>query len=364
MASEQEYRDKFAISQSSLRDWKVMTPAKWHATWVTKKIPRTESAATTVGSVLDCIRFTPKNFDKRFFISDSSLPSEKIVSIIDAMILHVNTLNKNAKKLNDDPAHTGPKVPLKKHTLTDKGLIASLCDKLDHFYGKPDRQFDDVIKKGTTYFNMIKEAKGRKILSTQDSNLAKELAEILITDKISKGFFEPKPECEVMFQVQIFSEFDLSGYENIEFLPIKGAVDILHFNHKRKEIREVDLKFTATPYPEFYETIRRFDYIGQHSFYDNLIRQWLITYKEGVYKDYVVMPPLNIVIDGVDKIPYIYMYNPDDLYIKRHGIENTNIKGWEDSIKDIAWHFDNEDWTRPREHIKNGFLTVKAFNKR
>jgi hypothetical protein len=123
----------------------------------------------------------------------------------------------------------------------------------------------------------------------------------------------------------------------------------------------VDLKYTNDVFM-FWDAIKRFDYPGQHSFYDYLLKEWLKTYKDGRYKDYAVMPPLNVVIDD-DLIPYIYAYNMDDLQIKRYGVENTPIRGWEDVINDIAWHFDNGDWSRPREHQQNGYLSVRTFNK-
>jgi hypothetical protein len=76
------------------------------------------------------------------------------------------------------------------------------------------------------------------------------------------------------------------------------------------------------------------------------------------------MNPLNVVIDDDMKVPYIYEYNKADLYIKRFGIENTPIRGWEDTLNEIAWHLGTNDWSRPKAHIVHGKLFINIFNKK
>jgi hypothetical protein len=361
-ASEQQaYMDKFAVSQSSMKDWKLLSPMRWYKTWVTKELPRPKKPSTKLGSFLDCLMFTPDDLEKRFVIADVDLPSDKIQLILEDMFEHVNTLNKNAAMINKAE---GKKIPMKPHVFDDKGLITSLCIKHDHYKKKADSQgYNDVLKKGGPYFEFLKSTKGRDVISSETNIMAIGLKEILLNDKVSRGFFVPKKNCEVVFQQRIFSEFELNGFNNVEFLPTKGAIDIVHFNHKRREVREVDLKCTNDAYL-FWESIRKFDYPGQHSFYDYLLREWLKKYQDGKYEDYSVMNPLNVVIDDAEKVPYIYSYSPEDLHIKRYGIEGTPIRGWEDTINDIAWHFDNGEWTRPREHLMNGYMSVKTFSKR
>jgi hypothetical protein len=364
MSDQQSYLDKFAISQSSLKDFKIMPPSKWYKTWVTKELPRAKKTATQLGSFLDCLILTPHEIDKRFIIADMELPSDKVKLILDDAFEHVQTLNKNAAAINKAE---GKNIPMKKHTLEDKDLIVSLCIKHDHYKKKADTQgYTDVLKKDNGYFEFLQKAKGKEVISSETNLLAVGLKEILLNDKVSRGFFIPKANCEVIFQQRIYTDFELSGFENVQFLPVKGALDIIHFNHKRKEVREVDLKYTNDTFlftsPK--GPMRQFDYPGQHSFYDYLLKEWLKTYKDGKYADYAVMNPLNVVIDDDTKVPYIYQYSPEDLHIKRYGIEGTPITGWEDTINEIAWHFDNSDWSRPKEHLKNGYMSVKTFSKR
>lgn len=357
--TEKDYRAKFAISQSAMKSFKELPPSKWYRTWVTKELQRPNPPSTTLGSYLDCIILTPKETEKRFVVAEQKLPSPKVQLILDDVMTHFLELNKNIKFLNEqNKTKLKGKVP----TLDDKGLVVTICDKHEHYKGKGDQAYNDVLKKGGEYFEFLKTTIGKKVIGPDVHKTALELKEILFTDKVSRGFFEPKKDCSVIFQQRIYDEYEVS-YDNLDFLPVKGACDILHFNHKRREVREVDLKYTNNVHM-FWDVIRKFDYVGQHSFYDFLIRKWLINYKDGEFADYTVQNPLNVVIDDDIKIPYIFAYNAEDLKIKRYGVENTPITGWEDTMNDIAWHFDKQDWSRPREHQLNGFMNVRSFNRR
>lgn len=355
---EQDYRDKFAINQSSIKNWRDLPPVKWYKTWVTRELARPTPPATALGSYLDSLILTPGETEKRFVVSEVKLPSPKVQLILDDVMTHFAELNANAKLLN---AENKTKLPVKVPTLEDADLVKSICLKHDHYATKPDQAYNDVLKKGEEYFKFLITTVGKRVVSQEIHRTALELKQILLTDKVSRGFFEPKPGCEVIFQQRIYAEYDVSC-ENLDFLPTKGALDIIHFNHKREEIREVDLKCTNDVHM-FHMSIKQFDYPMQHSFYDYLLREWIKTYKDGKYAHYSIQNPLNVVIDDDIKTPYIFSYRHDDLAIKRHGIENTMIRGWEDTMNDIAWHFDKGDWSRPREHQMNGYLTVKTFNR-
>lgn len=359
-----KYTDKFAISQTAMKDWLSMSPTKWFNTWVTKTRKRPKKIATYFGSYLDCLMFTPKVIDKRFIIATVKQPSDKVTKILSDIFDHVEELNKRVEEMNAKP-DAKTKIPLKKHTLDDKELVIKFCDDNEHYKGKGEQGYNDVLKKGKEYFEFLTSTKGKTVISPEDKADAEKLAEILRTDKISKGFFVPKDGCEVVYQQYIFTDIDVD-YDNVNIMPLKGAIDIVHFNHKRKEVREVDLKATedAFAFDGIKGPVRLFDYPGQHSFYDFLLRKWLLTYKKGIYKDYSVMNPLNVVIDRNECLPYIYEYNQHDLFIKKNGIEGTRIKGWMDTINEIAFHFDRNDWSRPMAHILNGKMQINVFAKR
>jgi len=365
---------KLAISQTAIKDWKNLSPRQWYDCWVLRKRKFRGSESMEFGSLLDCLLFTPDDFDKKFIMSTSARPSDKVALICKGVFDAITELNENATKLNEESKTAQGdlfkdkeviQIPMKEYSLEqNKDIVCKLAKENDFWANQPERAYSEVIKNGKNYFDFLITAGRRIVITPEQKALAIELKNILQNDPVSRGFFIPKKGCEVIFQKTIFAEFDLGlDTEGVDFLLLKGVPDIIHINHTRKEIREVDLKYTASAYL-FWERIRQFDYPLQHSFYDYLLRSWAQKADDGKYKDYVIMPPLNVVIDDEEKIPYIYAYNVNDLYIKRFGIEGTKITGWEDTLKDIAWHLGTNEWKRPKEHVKNGYLSVNVFNKR
>jgi hypothetical protein len=359
-----EYKNKFAISQSAIKDWAVMAPSKWYKVWVTKELPRPEAgAAASFGTLLDCLTLTPKLFDKNFLVADIQLPSDSIQKIVTDVLKHIKELNANAERINKLKKPEQPEVPMKELKLDYPDFITAFAKKHEYYVSQPQRAINEVMNKGVAFFDFLVKTEGKLVVSQEDKKTADELKEILYTNKRTRGFFVPKKGCRVVFQTRIFADLELSGFQNLDFMPMKGAIDIIHFNDTKKTVREVDLKWTNDAFL-FKEAIKRFDYASQHSVYDFLLREWLKTYEGGKYADYDVHPPLNVVIDSDNKIPYIYSYNMNDLHIKRYGHEAmTWFNGWEQTINEIAWHMDTQQWEVPKEHYLNGFMNVKVFHK-
>ena len=360
------YKSKFAISQSAIKDWGVMAPSKWHKVWVTKELPRPEAGASaSFGTVLDCLTLTPKNFSKNFVVADVQLPSDSIQKVVADVLKHIKELNVNAAKINA-LADTKTKVPMKEIKLDYPEFITSFAQKHDYYAKQPQRAINEVMAKGQEFFNFLVKIEGKQVVSGEDKKTADELKEILYTHPRTKGFFTAKKGCRLIFQERIYADLELSGFQNLDIMPMKGALDIIHINDKLKKIREVDLKWTNDAFlfngPR--GPVKMYDYPAQHSVYDFLLSEWMKTFEDGRYKDYTIAPPLNVVIDSDQKIPYLYTYNMQDLYIKRYGHEAmTWVKGWEQIVNEIAWHMDTQQWEIPKEHYQNGFMNVKVFHR-
>lgn len=357
------YKDPkiFRLSQSSIKQWGKVCPSVWYTDWVLGKRKDIDTQPLAMGNMIDTIRFNPELFDKRFVIADFVMPSDNIRLTVKAFYEHITELNSNAVLLNKE---NKTRIPYKAYDFAkNKDFILKKAIDLDFYAKKPEQAYNKVLDQGQKYLDLLKRSGKATVITPKEKEAAEELANILITDPVSRRFFEPERNREVIFQQQIFADMELSGFDSLDIMPMKGMLDILHFNHKRKEVREVDLKYTNDVFM-FWNAIKQYDYGSQHSVYDFLIREWLKVYLKGKYADYTVMPPLNVVIDDVIKKPYLYEYSPEDLHIKRYGIPGTPIRGWEDTVNDIAWHIDKNDWSRPKEHIMNGKIRVHLFNKK
>jgi hypothetical protein len=360
------YTDKsFALSQTAIKEWDNLPPNIWYDMWILGKRKSKVSRTMDMGSLLDTLCFNPELFDKRFIVADCKKPSPKVEEILLATYEHLTTLNKNIKELNEK---NDTKVPLKKITLVgNEDVLRKFSKELDYYTNAPDTAITKItVKEGTDYFAFIKKL-GKKISITPEQHkLALELKEILFTDKATKGFFTAKKGTRLIFQLQIRAQFPISGVAGVEAVPVKGILDILLINDIKKTVREIDLKFTEMGVYQFNKPkgpVRQLDYPLQHSFYDFLISEWIKTFEDGKYEGYTIEAPLNVTIDDTIKIPYIYKYNREDMAIKRSGIEGTWIKGWENTLQDIAWHINLNDFSRPREHIMNGAIAINVFKK-
>lgn len=352
--------EKFYITQSALKDFKENSPKKWSELWYFKTRKRPFKAATVMGSYLDCLCFTPEQIEEKFYSEDVTLPSENIRNIIQEVYETTVALNRRAKYQNEQPG-AKVKIPFKKTNLEDEAFLKSLCVKHDYYAKKPAQGVTN-LQKYDGYIDFLKKAKGRTVVTEQDKIAGTELKNILFTDPICKGFFVPKDGCRVLFQQKLVHNLEVSGFENVEILPLKGMTDIIHINTKKKQIREIDLKCLASAF-DFRRAVKQFNYVMQHSFYFFLLEQWKLTFEDGKYKDYTVCAPLNVVIDLDDKVPYVYQFNHNDMIVERDGIENTYIKGWMSLVMEVGWHIDNQKWSRPMEHEKSGKIFFDWYKK-
>lgn len=356
--------EKFALSQSALKDWKNMPPSVWYEQWILGKRKYKRKRTMDFGSLLDTLCFQPELYDKRFIVAECKRPSEKVEKILNDIFDHLSELNSNIKALNKK---NETNVALKKVALVgNEDIIKKFCVSNDYYANKPEMGVNKIKGEGKDYFEFLKKIGKRVAITEQQKTDAEALKEILFNDPLTKWFFKKRKDTTLIFQNQIHADYPITGIENVEVIPVKGILDITMFNHAKKTVREVDLKWTddVFNFNSYQGPVKLFDYGTQHSFYMFLMQEWLQVYEDGKYKDYAIMNPLNVVIDSTLKVPYVYKYDFDDLAIKKLGVEGTPIKGWADLLHEIAWHLNKNDWSRPMEHITQGSIAIKLFSKK
>lgn len=359
---------QFGISQSSIKDWRELTPQDWYKKWILREGKQRKSDALDFGNLLDILCFSSEKYNDDFIETELSKPSANVEKIMVSTYNHIVELNENIKELNKE---NNPGIPLRKFNLPDnKEIVIKFCQEEDYYANNLEQAYNTAVKKGAAYFEFLQSVGDRIVITKDQKTLADELKTILYTNKKTSGFFKNTKTTEVVFQQELYGEHIVSGLPEdatLDFLPTQGKPDILFLNHKRKHIREIDLKYTEYPIHKWHlkgGPMWKLDYPLQHSFYNTLLRTFLNTYKDGKYKDYAIVNPLNVVIDDKVKLPYLFEYSLDDLHIKQKGIEGTDIRGWEDDINDIAWHMHMNDWSYPTEHLKHGKIRIKLFNRK
>jgi len=357
-----EYKNVFAISQSAMKAFRKKTLHDFHNLYINQIEDDEDDSDYAFGSLADTLAFQPELMDERFYIPEHaiSIPGDKVKIIVDKVYKEASKIVETKMLLNEkgnlpEPIH----VPSLEDLYDWEDVIMKYAKEIKYggdTWSRP-RILDKVVDEGQAYFRMMSNANGRYIISSMDNADAIEVVDNLRKDINTRKYFVQQEGETLLFQQEIFVDHI---YQDNLMIPLKGALDIIHFDHKKRTVRVVDLKTTHTC--EFFPKIaKELFYIVQVSFYQYILSEWLKTYEEGKYAGYEFEIPINIAIDRRTKIPYIYQYFAEDLEIAEYGSKEKNIQGWRETLDTISWHVSTGIWDRSRELYENGFIRMKIY---
>lgn len=360
-----DYKQKFAISQSAIKTFKNKTLQKFKKIYIDKEEDDDEDQDKyAYGSLVDTIAFEPSLINERFYIPDEDIqiPGEKIKLIIDKCFKEVKEVVENKIKLNKQGNLPEPlRIPDVTDIFDWEQMLLKIARNLK--YGgttwTDQRIIDNIINDGKQYFRLLGISNNRSIITPRDNADAVEAVDILRKDKNVHAYFVQQENETLLFQTEIYMDYQVK--EGL-IVPLKGAIDIIRLNHNLETIRVPDLK-TSYNSEGFNYQAKNYDYVYQASFYHFLVSEWLKSYQEGKYAHYKFEPPCNIVMDRNCKVPYLYEYDWEDIFIAQHGSEENNILGWKALLEEISWHIETGIWDRPRELYENGKIKLKIFKK-
>lgn len=313
-----------------------MLPIEWKKLWITKEKEQKGSIALSKGSLTDDLIFNPSIVEDRYLVMEVKKPSASISYIIENIFdVNLPIINLEEKIIN--AAKAAP-MPDNKFGYGQSWNEATILSK--------------VIESGGEYYEFLKTTNGKCVVASSEYMAALGMAEAMKKSKEVEEYLNPKLN---KFQFQIITDHDFPE-------KLKGCLDILHINDKKKQIRVVDFKTCDNAY-YFIANVYKFGYLEQVSFYDHLVRHWLLLDGNEKYLEYELLPPMNIVIDSRYNLPYFYEYNWKDVssawngYFK-YGKTQNGIK---DTIKEIQWHIINDAWEYPMEHYIYGKINLNLI---
>lgn len=305
------------INQSAIKSFiSCDNPSQWKNKWINKTIENKKTNSLSLGSLTDCLLFSPEEFDEKFVFYKEKYPTDKVLDICNSIL--------------------------------DDGLVFDdsniIFKAKEYSFGASTWKNDTIIKKireeGEYYINYCINNKDKIPFTSQQYEIAECIVNNIINNpKTRKYFFEEEDNCEFIRQKTIES--------NIEGIPVKGTPDLFIIDHVKKKIILIDLKTSRNAY-RFKQDIQKFGYALQMSFYKDLL--------ESFYEGYTVDSCMNIVGDTVTCDVYIYIYNEFDLHIEKHG--NKWSKGWLYYLKEINWHITNDIWNSTQEQENNGYINL------
>ncbi len=356
-----EYYSTKGLSSSSIKDFQYLGPNLWKEIFIDKNVINESKTHFNTGSLLDFLMLSPDEVDDYFY----SCPTPTSTSDIMQKILEKLWITTKTDLLD-----VAGDIELE-DSYQDEYII-SIAEEFNYGNGKYSKErVLKEVRKQVDYYNFLKLANGRVVISLSDNLLALEKKNVLLKTDYTKDFFIQKEGEYLYHHLQIVVEEDIIGR--------KGELDILRIVPEEKTIYIADLKTTHT-ISSFIENVRKFSYATQIGFYRDLVWEVLwknknVTTNQNIeipnnLKDYKIIC-CNIVIDDKSKVPQIFRYSEKDLEYYKYGseyIDDTYAekvryrKGWRQTIEEIRYHIKSGRWDLPKSHIENGYIELDLIN--
>lgn len=286
----------------------------------------------TLGKLVDLILFEPEKFDEQFYVYNGSKPTATLGDLADIILTNFNEL------------------PTKEQVLK--------IVRINNYWSNIKKEPTLIGKFDTdefwSYINEMMASRGKKLVTSEEHMLAREMVAILQSHKYSKDIFDVAKEDE-----EIYDQFDLEfKYHNFLF---RGIIDRLIINHTDKTIQIVDLK-TGTPSgTQFLSSFMTYRYYLQEAIYSlgvDYIRSEL-----QLSDEYDLLPFKFAYLGKNDSVPLVYTVTDKWHNAAINGFTTKSgrtYKGLNELLDEIQWHLDNQLFDLPKEvYEHNGDLLIK-----
>lgn len=284
-----------------------------------------QTASLSFGSLVDCIMFTPEDFDSTFYQTSVKKPGGEMQKWLDAYM--------NYELPADYTLQDTEEIIAKARFIS--GYNKSL--KPETALGKFHAECDDFLVE-------MGKAGDRIIITDDDFQRAISMqSKLLNNDYTTKYFTDDEMDIKNQYEV----------YFKLDDVPFKALLDGVIFDHKNKTIRPYDLKTTSESLQAFEGEFIKWKYYLQAA-----------VYRSGLsiqFPDYKVLPFEFIVINDWEE-PMIWRVD-DTLHstamlggILRNG---RKLKGVYQLIEEYKWHEENKKYDYPASfYINGGFRNI------
>ena len=291
------------------------------------------SNAMNFGSLVDDMITNPDEINDKYYVSTVEEPTASLKVLINNIKDNESVVHVEGNKLIVIEAEII-------NIIANLGLWSKIVDvnKLnakwnnDHF---------------TNYlFHYIK-SKGKTLVSFEDFSLAQTIVKSLKSNQFTQIYLNETEDIDIKYQVKI--KFD---YDKFKFV---GILDIIHINHKLKQITPIDLKTGENG--SFMKSWRMFRYDIQFGLYTEAIKSYVKQY----YPDYEIMPMLYIYVNkNKPNKPSVFSFDKAWENAAKNGTRYT--RGWLELSENVIWHYDNNLFDYSKEMYENGSVNIKFYD--
>lgn len=240
------------------------------------------TASTIYGQAVDSIITGGQNeFDERFMVSEFPSIPDSIIKIVKS--LYKQYAGENRSLLD----------------ISDNSIIRETESQGYQMNWKPETRAKVIKEKGSEYYNLLFVAGDRCILDTKTYQDVCNAVRALKESESTKFYFaedNPFDDIERFYQLKFKGEFDGITYRNM--------ADLIIVNHKKKQVKPVDLKTSSHAEWDFYKSFVDWRYDIQARLYWAIIRQNMD--KDEYFKDFKLLDYDFIVVNRKTLTPLVW----------------------------------------------------------
>lgn len=336
---------KDKLSYSALKVFSENRRAFYKQFILGETVEKDTNVAMQLGSITDCLLFTPEQFDEQFAIMNCKKPSGQLGYFCDSLYAKTLKYSKDGEVTVD-------------FELIFKEALES-CQKDGKFKGKSVEKVLEMFQEqdsdgfsAESYYTECRSVTNKTVIDLDLLNGAEKLVEQLKNSIFTGDIINDTCEnCQSFNQMVVFY--------TIEGLEFKSMLDKIVVNHKEKTIQPYDLK-TVYDGEIFGYQYYKMKYWIQAALYNEAVKQWAIDHN---IENYKILPMNFIVADSsLKNEPLIWKVSENSLESAWEGQKTpVKIKGVRELITEIKWHSDNGIWTYPKEAAENGFMTINPY---
>lgn len=334
--TEKEYRKLDIDSYSSVKDY-LQSMLKYYKKYILKeKIDDTktqEDDDIRFGSLTDCLKFTPEQFDSDYVITSATKPSGQMLDFINELNrLCVKNTNEHGVLCGNIESFIEESYQyLEKNSKTGK-----LRDSLDKF---KDRFL--VNQEGYDYFLELKASNSKIVITPEELEWAQSIVSYINEHPFTRDIMSATTEN----QYEVIDQLKLTG--EINNYPLKMMSDRVIIDHDKKIIYPYDLKVMSNNeiFPYNYLKLK---YYVQNAIYTSIIRQNFPTF--------VVNPMSFVTIHKYKQLdPVVVKTSESQLDDALYGftVNGRKYKGVYEALEELQWHKTNGIWTTTKTISEN-----------
>jgi hypothetical protein len=356
--TEREYRSLEIDSYSTIKDF-LEDRRKYYKKYILKETVREEDNPNLIfGSLVDCLRFTPQEYDNRFTLAVTQVPTGQYKKLVDEL-MRVTLMSTNEHGEVTREVENMLEDAYNRVKFDRNGTIVDF--KRDSF---------EVVKSkfiGTdleTYYRQLREAYGKQVIEMSTLENAQAILTEINSNFVTRDVLSQRTDSntEVYDQFPIVGEIDGNIIKTVGY-QLKCLVDRLIIDHANRAIYIYDLKTCWDNEGEFMVNYFKFKYYIQLALYFYLVVEW--KKKQKKLEGYAVHYPKFIAVDSKNyKNPLIYEGSAENFQQGMKGFIRYGkyYPGVIKAVHDLSWHKEMGIWNISKDnYINKGKVKIRPF---